>query len=356
MKLIYWIITFIVFKISLFYFTKSPEIVEKYYSTGFYPYYSSVMNSITKTIPFSIGDVIYLLAILLIGYKLYKIVKFGENFKNKVIDVTILGVKFAIGFYILFNLSWGLNNYRLPLYVKLELQEGYNGEKLYNLTKKIIEETNKQQIILTNKNDIPVVNNFTNKNIYNDTAIGLKKTAIETDLYDYYDTTVKSSLYSVILTYMGFSGYINPFTNEAQVNRIIPKLTMIVTASHEASHQLGFARESEANFIGFLSAKNQDNLLYKYGANIFALRYCLNELAKNEPEYFEELKETIHQGVKTNINENMLFWQSYKNITDSFFKFFYSNFLKMNNQSEGLRSYNKFVDLLVNYDQEHPLY
>lgn len=356
MKLIYWIITFIVFKISLFYFTRSPENVERYYSNGFYPYYSRLMNNITNVIPFSIGDVIYILIMLMIGYKLYKITKFGKNFKKKAIDIAILGVKFSIAFYILFNLCWGLNNYRLPLHVKLEIKDGYNGKELYELTKKIIKETNKQQLLLTNDSNTPVANNITNKSIYSDTAIGLVKTAKETDLYEYYNTSVKSSLYSVILTYMGFSGYINPFSNEAQVNRVIPKLTMIVTASHEASHQLGFARESEANFIGFLSAKNQDNLLYKYGANIFALRYCLNELAKNEPEYFEELKETIHQGVKTNINENMLFWQSYKNITDSFFKFFYSNFLKMNNQSEGLRSYNKFVDLLVNYDQARPLY
>ena len=51
---------------------------------------------------------------------------------------------------------------------------------------------------------------------------------------------------------MGFSGYLNPFTNEAQVDILIPKYQLPTTASHEVAHQLGYAAENEANFIGIL--------------------------------------------------------------------------------------------------------
>ena len=58
---------------------------------------------------------------------------------------------------------------------------------------------------------------------------------------------------------MGYAGYLNPFTLEAQINTKIPKLNYIFTAAHEMAHQLGVASESEANFIAFYTCiKNLD--------------------------------------------------------------------------------------------------
>ena len=154
---------------------------------------------------------------------------------------------------------------------------------------------------------------------------------------------------------MGFSGYINPFTLEGQVNAKIPTLTMIVTASHELSHQIGYAKESEANFIGFLATYHQEDKKYQYAAIIYALRYCLSTINKKESDNTHDFLETIHPGVRKNLIENIAFWEDYENITDSFFKLFYSNFLKLNNQKEGIESYNKFVDLLINYNLKYAL-
>ena len=43
------------------------------------------------------------------------------------------------------------------------------------------------------------------------------------------------------------------------------------------AHQLGYAAENEANFIGFLATVKHPDPVFicRYG---FALRYCLNEL------------------------------------------------------------------------------
>jgi capsule polysaccharide export protein KpsC/LpsZ len=43
--------------------------------------------------------------------------------------------------------------------------------------------------------------------------------------------SVKKSLLSLPLTYMGFAGYLNPFTNEAQVNDKIPMYNFPTTTS-----------------------------------------------------------------------------------------------------------------------------
>ena len=55
---------------------------------------------------------------------------------------------------------------------------------------------------------------------------------------------------------------INPFTLEAQVNMRMPKINLPVTIAHEMAHQLGYAAENEANFIGFINTfKNADPCL-----------------------------------------------------------------------------------------------
>jgi hypothetical protein len=48
-----------------------------------------------------------------------------------------------------------------------------------------------------------------------------------------------------------------------------------MTANHEMAHQMGFANESECNFIGFLASVKNDNLYIKYSGYSYALRYCL---------------------------------------------------------------------------------
>ena len=49
---------------------------------------------------------------------------------------------------------------------------------------------------------------------------------------------------------MGYGGYINPFTNEAQVNAKVPQVRLPSISGHEVGHQIGYASESDTNFIG----------------------------------------------------------------------------------------------------------
>jgi hypothetical protein len=67
--------------------------------------------------------------------------------------------------------------------------------------------------------------------------------------------------------------YLNPFTtNEAQVNSLLP----LALRNHLPWNgaQIGFASESECNFIGFLASVKNDDLYFKYYR--FALRYYLH--------------------------------------------------------------------------------
>ena len=88
--------------------------------------------------------------------------------------------------------------------------------------------------------------------------------AKETPLIKYSFRSVKPSLFSYLGNYLGYTGYYNPFTGEAQVNTTTPLFVQPFTTCHEIGHQLGYAKENEANFAGFLAARYSDNPAFRY--------------------------------------------------------------------------------------------
>lgn len=332
-----------------------PNFIQEYYTQGFYTYYSTLSYELTKWFTFSLGDILYICIALYAIQFCYKLVQSKHTLFNKIITLLVASLYSITYIFALFIITWGLNNYNTPLETKLNYSKDYSNEDLLEVSYKILKQTQRQHKLLSTHKDTKVKNPYSVEQILHQVPRGMQKAALELKVFTYRKTTIKESLFSPLITYMGFSGYINPFTNEAQINNQIPKLTMIVTASHETAHQLGFSRESEANFIGYIASKNQELEINRYAANIFALRYCLRELNKKEPVMFQAILQEIPKGIQDNLRENALFWHSHRNFTDSFFNIFYDNFLKATNQKQGLQSYNKFVDFLIQFYKDNPL-
>ena len=150
---------------------------------------------------------------------------------------------------------------------------------------------------------------------------------------------------------MGFGGYLNPFTNEAQVNILKPKYSLPLTITHEMAHQTGIGSESECNFIGFIAASKNEDLYFQYAAYTTIVRYCLSNLEKTQEGSLEKFLKSINKGVLKNFEEYEKFWEKYHTPIDTAFEIFYDNFLKANQQQDGLESYSKFVGLMIGYEK-----
>ena len=146
---------------------------------------------------------------------------------------------------------------------------------------------------------------------------------------------------------MGYSGYLNPFTLEAQVNNKIPMISYLTTIAHEQSHQDGIALENESNYWAFKKTSTNRNSYIKFAGYSFALRYCLSDLYSINPIKAKILANKISPGVKKNFNAINKFWSNYKNPFEPFFKKTYDIFLKINSQKSGIKSYNEMVSLVV---------
>jgi hypothetical protein len=324
-----------------------PAVIEKYYAHGLYVYISKFLNLLFGWIPFSIGDILYALLAILLIKNIYKVIKNKKlHIKNTLFKI---GGFISILFFI-FHLNWGLNYFRQPIYKSLNFEnEKYADNELLDLTKKLIVKINEVQLSIT-KSDTIIVKNELNKNQIKEVSYAAYN-QFQKKYPQFYHENLKAkhSLFSVPLTYMGFAGYLNPLTNEAQVNSLIPKNNYPMVICHELAHQVGIAPESEANFIGYLAATNSNDAYFKYSGYLMAVRFCLFDIFQKDPAKFESLKIELNKGVLKDIQQSEDFWKSYQNWSEKYFKTFYDSFLKANKQKDGIKSYNKVVLLLVNY-------
>nr|MCH9660916.1 DUF3810 domain-containing protein [Bacteroidota bacterium] len=257
--------------------------------------------------------------------------------------------------YFVFNLMWGLNYLREPLHKTLALDREYTTEELINTTERLIEKSNQLHRQLgfadSTKIDLP----YTHQEIFDKSANGYENLKHEYPNLAYTPISLKKSGWSLGLTYMGYSGYYNPLTGEAQVNNLIKTYKFPVVSCHEQAHQIGYAAENEANFIATLATLHNDDPFIQYTGYIFALRYCINEIARRDMTEYEAILPKINYGILESYKEMREFWRSYENPFEDLSKAFWDQFLKANNQSKGIMSYSYMVALVVNYFENKPL-
>ncbi len=333
-------------------FSLFPEWVEAYYSQGIYPPISRFFRILLGWIPFSVGDVIYAMLIMLGVLYLYR--EWNRIRRKPLIllrDVVLVISIAHLSFYI----SWGLNYYREPLHKSLGLPEQYSQEALVQVTEQLLTRTNGLHLQITGQDSVKVIFPMTKTEIFQKTIKGYEQMEGDYPSLSYAQPSLKKSLFSTGLSYMGYGGYINPFTNEAQVNGKLPKFRYPVVAGHEVGHQIGYSAENEVNFIGYLVTMYNEDIYFKYSASAYALGYCLRELRLKDEAAYKRINAKLHPGVKKNYAEVNAFWKGYENPLEPVFKSIFNTFLKANQQKKGIRSYGMVVSLLVNYHKKYPL-
>ncbi len=329
-----------------------PKFVEHNYSNGLYPYISKASRTFFGLFGFSVGDIIYGIIIFFVLRWLWLRRKtWRRGYKNNLLTA----LSFLSVFYFLFYALWAVNYHRVPLNEKMGFEKKYELEELIAFTKRLIVKTNEMHYRITQNDSVKVANPYSVNEIYDKALNGYSSLQQKYPHFNYNTESIKSSLISTPLSYMGFGGYLNPFTNEAQVNKNLPLYNLPTTTCHEMSHQIGYASESEANFIGYMASIYNEDIYFQYSGYSFALKYCIRNIEKIDEEKAKSLLPLIHTGVLRNFEESEQFNDYYSSFIEVIFKGFYDNYLKFNHQKDGLETYSRFVGYLVNYYREKDL-
>ena len=330
--------------VLFFIFSKLKTIISL--NETFFGWQKSVHQKIFSSFPFSVGDVFYIILGLGIIYFFIKIFK-KKNRKNVFLK-TLIVINIL---YFVYQFFWGMLYFEAPIIEKLPERKLTLAEAK-QLTLHFLEECKTlRQKVNEDKNGVFKIRNqkaiedeiLKNQNQLPEWITLKKGTNVN---------SFKPSIFRGIMSDTGILGYYNPFTAEAQYNPELPSTYIPFTLAHESSHQLGFAREQEANFVGYLIGKNSNNIDLKYSTNYFVLKNLLNILIDEDPDFVKNVLDHYSDGMKKDRLYEKEFVKKHEGFLDAFFAMTNNLFLK-SNQQEGSITYSYFLDLLIRYEYFH---
>ena len=169
----------------------------------------------------------------------------------------------------------------------------------------------------------------------------------------YQPVSVKPSVWSWLGNYMGFTGYYNVFTGEAQVNTLVPKFLQPFTTCHEVAHQLGYAKEMEANFVAYLAATASQDTLLHYSVYLDMFMYSNRNLFMSDSVAAKEFIEILIPAVKDDLKEWRTFNKKHRNPIEPVFRWVYGKYLEGNQQPQGVFSYDEVTGFIIAYYKKY---
>lgn len=173
------------------------------------------------------------------------------------------------------------------------------------------------------------------------------KLGLEYDSLAGYYPRPKKLILSEILSYQGLTGIYLPFTVEANYNGDMTPYNKPFTACHELSHLRGFMQEQEANYIAFLACITSERTDFQYSGFLSGWIYCMNALYRADQQSWLEVRPMLDSAAEPDLTANDEFWDSYEGKISKTAEQINDTYLKVNGQADGVKSYDKMVDLIV---------
>ncbi|HHV29414.1 DUF3810 domain-containing protein [Acetivibrio mesophilus] len=332
--------------------SRAPYLAERIYSRGAYRLIAKLLNLISGYIPVSIAEILVILSVLFALFYIIKtVIKMVKSRSEalKILGSSLVNALTAVSLiYFSFMLLWGINYQRLPfsqianydtspasIDELLEVCENLT-ERANELRKYVKEDDNGVMKLSTNINE-------TLKRAYMGYETASK---VYPELSHNYGRP-KGVIMSEVMSYLGIGGVYFPFTGEANINISLPSTSIPFTTCHEMAHQIGFAREDEANFIAYIACRNHPSPDFQYSGTLSALINATNALYRyNQDEYFK-LRNSFSEGIIRDLTASNSYWEKYETPVQDFSSSVNNTYLKANMQEDGVRSYGRMVDLLI---------
>lgn len=251
-----------------------PEFVQLAYTKLVYKWGSMGLRMITGTIPFAIGEYLYLFLLILLIYNIIiSLYKLKNQLKSPIFisNTGYLISKKVCVLFVIFELIWGLNYQQSTPAREFNLQvpKSYSERQMDSMSLSLINQLNNTRSMISDSQLKEVkVNSLIKQTLKHYGAISQQYPFLT-----YLHPNIKWAQLPKLGDYIGYLAFYHPLTGEAIVRADLPILTLPFTISHEIAHQLGYASETEANFIAYVVASNSKDPLSEYAMQLQLFTY-----------------------------------------------------------------------------------
>jgi hypothetical protein len=317
------------------------ELVERWYSNSFYPVIQHEVTSVTNLVPVAVLDFLTVAAAVGLALLWWRAMRAGSGRRWRALGrAAWVTMASALVVYLLFEVLWGLNYYRLRLADTLVLDgPAPTTTAVAELGRRTVANLNELYGPAHSEGwrEAPWKNqSLTAASAEVQRALGARRTAVPGRL--------KVSLWGLVFRWNGVDGMVNPLGLEVIANPDLLPFERPFVAAHEWSHLAGYADESEANFIGWLTCLRAD-VASQYSGWLYLHWQVLGELPAGVGARVGRELQAGPRGDLDAITRRLQRddWPMLRRVSWAA----YDQYLKANAVPSGVRNYGEVVTLIV---------
>lgn len=340
----------------LLYMARSLDGFAQWYAVTVYPVFVTLIGRICGWFPISVAEILLYITMIVMITRLsqlvYKIFK-SETVKDEAVRFILGILTFGSVLFFVYTLNCGINYQRdsFSECIGLEVEE-YTVEELKKVCVILTEDINKVSKRVKRDKEGLVSGKKESDKLLFDGELAVNSMKILSKTYeelDGYYPQPKRLLSPWILSVQKLSGIYSPFTIEANYNSAMTDYNIPFAMCHELSHLRGFMQEQEANFIAYLACVSSESAQFQYSGSMLGWIHCMNTLYSVDIEAWREVREMLDESAVQDLQANNEFWARYDGKAAEVADVINDRYLKANGQSDGIKSYDRMVDLLVTY-------
>lgn len=353
------------YALALFIFSlsESKYLITNYYQPYLFKPLSGLQRLISGKIPFAIGEWVYIFIVISLIISLIKKIsqnKLGISSGSfwRILFIQILNG--ILQFYIVFELCWGLNyQMQSPAHdFKMETPSGYSEFQMDSLSLNLIGKLNETR----SKIGDTTIDSIKFDTILAESKVQYADIATQFPFLKYPHPSIKTAIFQTWGDYIGFTAFYQPFTGEAIIRGDLPKLTLPFTICHEIAHQLGYASETEANFIAFVVGVESKHPLFQYSTQLQIFSYAqqahlLSIAKRGDTIQFQKIiarnKQMLNPKVLADRKMIKDFFLRRQDLQIPGTTQLYNQFLLLNKQAKGIESYNDVLLWVLAYKKRN---
>ena len=306
--------------------------VERIYSTGLYPAIQRVLTPATNLVPFALLDALVIAVLVPTGIVFVRRLR-AAGFRAAIVRLAALLAGVAAIVYLWFLLLWGLNYRRVPLEARLD----YDGARVTQASAKAFADVAAAAV---NGNygeaHAGVAHSGALERAFDDAqrTLGAKRTAVP--------GIPKRSLLGIYFRRAAIAGMTDPLFLEVILNPDLLEFERPVVIAHEWAHLAGYAHESDANFVAWLTCVRGDAQA-RYSGWLAAYQYAVGALPRAERQSVRPLD----PGPRGDLRAMYARYARSSPAVRTAAQSVYDQYLKANRVPEGIGSYDEVLRLMV---------
>lgn len=314
------------------------SLVEVAYSRGMYRWIQAFLTTVSNLTPWTWLDVIIGIALALTVWRSVRLAREAQGRWGAAALEGVRRLARAGGYTLIaFTLCWGLNYRRSPLLAVALPQPVLSVDELRQLavdaaTLAARTRPAAQRQLLGYRDVARVLPPLFNRALE---RLGEPSLVVP--------GRPKFTLLTPFFTRAGVNGMVDPFALESLVHPDLLPFERPFVLAHEWGHLAGFADEAEASAIGWSACMLGDDPLV-YSAAMFLL---VETAAALPPRVWREVLTGVDDGVRSDLRALAARWALITPAVQAASSTVYDQYLKANRVEDGVRSYSRAVQLIL---------